>query len=293
MLNKEYQLGESLSSQPKNRVPVFTVDSYAHGIAIGEDKSGEDVPHLKLSDDGVQFKGAQLRSRYVLERDNQPRELENHLRRLQRQGKLSQSVVCFGVSSDPFFPFEGKFDASIKALELFAEYTPGMLIVQTRSPLIVLAMPVLKSLGDRLMVTVPLETHQQDLLDTYAPGLPRIEDRLGAIRALRACGVKVCIQAAPILPYGDWRNDVQGYATLIKENADYIKIKSLWDGTKAHERAVRLSAVGKRLVDARQFFYLRADSAKPLEEILMNQCPEKLALPELPAAPEQIALPLA
>lgn len=292
MIHKEYQVQGSDTAAPLRNIKIYTVDSYAHGIAFGENKTLYDIPVLHLGDEGELAQGPQLRSRYILERNTKPRELEYQLRKLQRQGELSASVICFGVSTDPFFPFEGKFDVSIKALELFAEYTPGKLIVQTRSPLIVLAMPVLKSLGERLIVTVPVESHRQDLLDAYSPALPRIEDRLGAIRALRACGVKVCIQAAPILPYGDWRNDVEEYAKLIAQNADYIKIKSLWNGSKTHERAVRLSSVGKKLVESRQFFYLRADSAKPLEDAIRSICPQKLELPELPAPPEQIALPL-
>ena len=67
-------------------------------------------------------------------------------------------------------------------------------------------------------------------------------------------------------------------------------IKGLWNGTKRHERFVRLSSVGKKLTGAREFFYLRSDSGAPLTEAIGALSPNKLTIPELPSGPEQMEL---
>src|SRR5690606_18913170 len=119
-----------------------------------------------------------LRSRYVLRKQNPLHDLERHLVRLSDLGILRRSTIYFGTSRDPFFPFEGCFDGSMRLLELFARYAPGMLHVQTRSPLIVIALPVFTKLGKHCSVTIGFETHLEEVAAKYTPGLPRISERL-------------------------------------------------------------------------------------------------------------------
>lgn len=195
--------------QTYDKPVMYTVDSFSNGIAFGQHKleEGQDpreVYSLRLRDDVEMIR---LRSRYALHKERPLYELERHLMRLSRQGILRSAIIYFGTTTDPFFPFEGKFDASMKFLELFRRYTPGMLHVQTRSPLIVLALPVFKALGKHVSVTIGLESCLEDSVQRYTPGLPRVEERLKTAAALRKFGIEVMLQVHPVLPYGDWRKD--------------------------------------------------------------------------------------
>lgn len=262
----------------------FTVDSFADGIAFGQHRlpPGADPRafySLRLHRDaGV----VRLRSRYKLHPENPLYELERHLMGLSQQGILGSASIYFGTSTDPFFPFEGKFDASMRFLELFQRYTPGMLHVQTRSPLIVIALPVFKKLGRHCAVTIALETCTDELASRYTPDLPRISERLKTVRALRRFGVEVHLQVAPVLPYGDWKGDADAFAELLVEHADYLWVEPLADGTELAERKLRNTAVVRRIAADRKFHWLRPDAAQPLLQAIERIAPEKLALPERP-----------
>ncbi|MBX7138153.1 MAG: hypothetical protein K1X83_09225 [Oligoflexia bacterium] len=264
-----------------NSHATFTVDSFANGIAFGQHRLEEgadprDFYSLRMQDEPEMIR---LRSRYALHKENPFHRLERNLMRLSRLGVLRSSTIYFGVTTDPFLPFEGKFDASIKFLELFQKYTPGQLIVQTRSPLIVVAMPVLRRLGKHATVTLGLETDDEQALQRYTPGLPRASERLRTATALRRFGVEVNLQVSPVLPYGDWKKDACRFAQTLVQHADHIFLRSITDGSERRERRIKSSPVVQRLAADRQYFYLRPDSALPLTKAIEMLAPEKLKLP--------------
>ncbi len=260
---------------------IYTVDSFADGVAVGAHRLAPETDarehfHLRLNDEGAV---PQLRSRYLLNRKAPLTQLENHMLRLSRQGNLREIYIYFGVTRDPFHPFEGGFDASMRFLDLFSRYTPARLVVQTRSPLIVLAVPVLKRLASHASVTIGLETPLEESVAKYTPGLPRIEERLRAVRTLRKLGIPVTLQAAPLLPYGDWVQDAPSFAELLAENADRIYIRPLADCSEPVEKKMRASHIARQLARQFRFHWLRPDSARHLISAVRKLAPEKLDPP--------------
>lgn len=263
---------------------VYSVDSFANGIAFGQHKfpdSEDPRDHycLKIDDD---TELTRLRSRYTLNKQNPFCELERHLMRLSSQGVLRSACVYFGVTTDPFLPFEAKFDASMRFLELFKKYTPGLLVVQTRSPLLVIAMPVLTRLGCHCAVTLGLETNLEESARRYTSQLPRVEERLKMATALRRFGIEVNIQVAPVLPYGDWKADAGRFADTLVQHADGIHVRSITDGSERVERRLRTNVVAQKLAQDRKFHWLRPDSARVLLTEIEKRAPEKLILKDRP-----------
>ena len=269
--------GSDRSRRPRHSI-VYSVDIFRSGLAFGQHKlpSSEDPRkhyNLRIRDDSEVVR---LRSRYILHKKNPLHELERHLYRLSEQGTLRDAVIYLGTTTDPFFPFEGKFDASMRFLELFQRYTPGMLYVQTRSPLIVIAMPIFKKLGKHCAVTVGVETNQEEVVERYSPGLPRVTERLKTAQALRRFGIETNIQVAPVLPYGDWREDAPAFAKTLVEHADHLFIQSITDGSDSSERRIRATTLAKKLAEDRKFHWLRPDTANPLLNAIQELAPEKL-----------------
>lgn len=97
--------------------------------------------HLKEDSEVVQ-----LRSRYALHKNNPLGELEHHLKRLSRQGVLRSSSIYLGTSTTHSSHLKGSLMLDEVSSDV-PKYTPGLLTIQTRSPLIVIAMPVLTKLG--------------------------------------------------------------------------------------------------------------------------------------------------
>ena len=273
---------KSKREQTGELTTIYSVDSFNNGIAFGQHRlpAGEDARDfysLHITDD---LEKAPLRSRYALHNTNPLQQLESHLMRLSQQGVLGQATIFFGSYADPFFPFEGKFDASMRFLELFQRYTPGHLTVQTRSPLLVIALPVLKRLGKHVSVTLGIETHEEESVLRYTPGLPRVEERLKTATALRRFGVEVNLQVSPVLPYGDWRKDAKAFAEILASNGDHVHVRPFLDGTEKRERSLRNHGTVLRLAEDRKFHWLRPDAATPLISEIEKIAPEKLRAPK-------------
>lgn len=255
--------------------PVFSVDIFERGLAFGQHRV--DSQHLwtslplSISDEGGV---APLHSRYALRSDSPETQLETHLQRLSRQGVLSRAAIFFGSANDPMYPFEGKFDIALRLLEVFQRYPPGLLILQTRSPLLVIAMTALKALSERLVVTIGVETNDEAAVRRYTPGLAAAEERLKMARTLKRFHIPVHLQVQPVLPYGDWKKDAAPLAATLIEASDAVFVAPLCDGTEVSEKRVRKTTIGRKLSEDRKFHWLRPDAALPLQQALALLRPE-------------------
>jgi len=250
---------------------VFTLDAYREGIGFNQ----RQVAHLGTALQ-IEKEIFPLRSRYTLKKGEPVRQLECELIKMSQQGILSRSTVLFGSTVDPFHPFEGKFDTSMRLLELFKRYTPGMLHIQTRSPLVVIALPVFQHLGPACNINIGIETHLEQACIRYTPGLPRVRERAKTIRALQRFGLKTNIQVSPLLPYGDWRSSAMEFAEFLCELGDSISIKALNDGTDECAQALRQTPIARKLAHERKFHWLRPDAAAPLTEAIEALAADKL-----------------
>jgi DNA repair photolyase len=259
----------------------YTIDSFRNGLAFGQHRSdwpdsGQNPFSLRL----LESEGLMpIRGRYLSHTDNSFAEVEHYLARLSHQGLLSNATLYFGIMSDPFHPFEGKFDVSMKFLKLFERYLPGRLVIQTRSPLVVIGMPTLRRLGERVAVTIAVETCDQDLADRYTPGLPRLEERFKAALTLRRFGIEVTVQVNPLLPYGRWTEDADRFAKVLVAISDHIQVRALCTATPEDQRRIKKSWLAQKLAADRLYHWLRPDSAGPLLARLCKLAPEKLHVP--------------
>lgn len=169
-------------------------------------------------------------------------------------GKKNHTTIILGANSDPFYPFEGKFHFTLKVIEALCESQVQQIVIQTRSPLIVLALPLLSSLRDKLVITMALESRDEQLHLRHSPQFPRPAERIKAARALKRAGFTVAIQAAPPK---DERN-IAGYASLIDELSSFIILPLLSKKTPYGT------------------FVVERDRTRTLRTILGSICPNKL-----------------
>lgn len=137
---------------------------------------------------------------------------------------LSASCVILGSNSDPFVPFQGKFDWTLKIIERIAAARPARFILQTTSPLVLLAAPLLVALRERACVTIAFGALSDSLAHSITPGTPRPSERLQACRALQAAGVLVAAQLAPIAQ----EDELLEYAHTIRQVADRVMISDAY-----------------------------------------------------------------
>jgi DNA repair photolyase len=229
--------------------------------------------------------------KYFLHRENYAAALEMHFSQLHKDGRLNSTAVYFGTTTDPFLSLHKKFDVTMACIALLERYVPGQVIFQTRSPMIISVLPALKALGERCVVAMPVETISEKAMSRYLPGKPRIGERLIAADGLRRQGIRVNLQASPILPYGDAKRDAWDFAEILERHADYITFGCLASGSEADEKQLKNLPIAQRLSADRQFFWLRPQCYQYVYQALKTLAPEKLMLPvKKPHSPGQLNL---
>lgn len=212
-------------------------------------------------------------------RENSISGVEKYLARLRDNGELCSSVFYFGTAEDPFSSLDKKFDLTVPCFELLERYRPQLIVVQTRSPMVIALLPSLKMLGDRAVVCIPIETRLESAIARYTPGEPKIADRLMAANGLRIQGVRVNLMASPILPYGDFYRDAWNFAELLDRHADYITFGCLASGRPSDEIQLRNLSISRKLAADGNYRWLRPYAYKHLFSAVKVLSPKKILLP--------------
>jgi DNA repair photolyase len=118
-----------------------------------------------------------------------------------QKAKTNGPVTIFMSSStDPYQPIEHKERITRSLLEVMICDPPDFLFVQTRSPLVRRDIDLLLRLGDKVRVSMTVETDRDDIRKHFSPNAPPINARLKTLQLLAEAGVPTQATIAPILP---------------------------------------------------------------------------------------------
>ncbi|MCB0189860.1 MAG: radical SAM protein [Caldilineaceae bacterium] len=138
---------------------------------------------------------------YVPPRTGIAEKLRNELRRLEEKGELATTAIFMSSATDPYQGIERKWRLSRACLDALIERPPGLLVIQTRSPLIEDEFDRIAALGNRCWLNVTLETDRDDVRHALTPLCPSIDRRLITLRRALAADLQVQITVSPLLPY--------------------------------------------------------------------------------------------
>lgn len=128
-----------------------------------------------------------------------------------RRGRVWISGVC-----DPYQPLEAKYELTRKCLEILADRS-WPVIVQTRSPLVLRDMDILRGAPD-IEVGFSIATADDSIRALFEPDAPPIAERLRALDELHRSGIKTYAMIAPILPGAEF------LAKALEGKVDYILV---------------------------------------------------------------------
>ncbi|MGN7469731.1 SPL family radical SAM protein [Brevibacillus sp. SAFN-007a] len=123
--------------------------------------------------------------------------LAKELQRAKAKGTVS---IFMSSSTDPYQPIEYREKVTRSLLAVMVEHPPDFLLVQTRSPLVTRDLDLLLRLGQRVRVSMTVETDLEEIRRHFSPQAPPIPARLRALRELAAAGVPTQVAIAPVLP---------------------------------------------------------------------------------------------
>jgi len=110
--------------------------------------------------------------------------------------------IALGTATDPYQPAEEQLQITRRMLEVFAEFRGLDLSITTKSVLILRDLDLLRTLaGEHLFsVHLTITTLDERLARRLEPKAPAPARRLEVVRELRRAGIRVGVNAIPILP---------------------------------------------------------------------------------------------
>jgi len=129
--------------------------------------------------------------------------------------KKKDTVWVSGVC-DPYQPLEKKYGLSRSCLAILAD-NAWPIVIQTRSPLILRDMDILKRAPD-LKAGFSVTTGDDSVRVIFEPLAPSIEERINALDELHRAGIRTYAMAAPMLP------GVEKLPELLKGKIDYLLV---------------------------------------------------------------------
>ena len=155
-----------------------------------------------------------------------------------KRGSVWISGVC-----DPYQPLEAKYKLSRGCLEILEEHN-WPVIVQTRSPLILRDIDILKEARD-FEVGFTVTTMDDGIRKLFESSAPPIKDRLNALDALHRAGIRTYAMIAPMLP------GAESLAEALEGKVDYIIVDRM--NYNHADWVYRKYGLGSKLTD--NFFY--------------------------------------
>lgn len=241
-----------------------TLNPYS-GCAFGQQTAlGQGCPFCYVRRSPVGLFGPGPWGEWVTVKQNAPALLEKEIGRLRKRGKPIR--IFMSSSTDPFQALERTEQISRRCLEVLVAHPPDFLVVQTRSLLVRQALPLLRQLGDRVMLSLTLETDREDVRKLFTPTSPPVAARLKLAGEFRAAGVPVQVAVSPVLPH-----DAERFSALLATCADRVVVDTLFDGDGAG--GSRSEGLGMRGMFERLGFgeWYRRDSHLPLLEGLRHR----------------------
>jgi len=149
---------------------------------------------------------------------------------LAKELRPTQIIYCSPLV-DPYQPVEIRESMMPRILEALIDRPPAVFVVQTRGPLILRDIELLQRLSSktRLRVSFSITTNREDVRRYYEPHCEPVTERLRAVQALEAAGIRTHCTLAPILPC-----DPSGLADLVLESSSRDVI-----GDPFHNRAAK------------------------------------------------------
>ena len=144
---------------------------------------------------------------------NAPELLDREIKK-KKKGRVWISGVC-----DAYQPLERKYQLTRKCLEILIK-NGWPLTVQTKSPLVLRDIELLKKAGDA-EVGFTITTADEKVRKIFEPSVPTIAKRVEALDILHSAGISTFVMVAPLLP------GAEGLVDMLKGKVDHVLIDRL------------------------------------------------------------------
>lgn len=125
-----------------------------------------------------------------------------------RNKPLYNKTIYISSVTDPYQPIEKQLKLTRSILKELLKYHKPRLVIQTRSPLIIRDIDLLKDF-ETAQVNITITTDSEAVRKAFEPLCPSNKLRLKAIKEVTDAGIKTCITMTPLLPIQDIKKFTQ------------------------------------------------------------------------------------
>ncbi len=127
----------------------------------------------------------------------------NAVRELERSRSITGKKIYMSSVTDPYQPLEAKVGLTREILQVLSSpLKMPRLVVQTRSPLVERDLDLLSKLT-HVRINMTVTTDSEAIRKKFEPLCPANDDRIEALRAAKAAGLRTCVCITPMLPLED------------------------------------------------------------------------------------------
>ncbi|WP_185226262.1 SPL family radical SAM protein [Chryseobacterium indologenes] len=119
-----------------------------------------------------------------------------------RKKSLIDKTIYISSVTDPYQPIEKELELTRSILKELLNYHKPRLVIQTRSPLVIRDIDLLKQF-EVVQVNMTITTDSESVRKAFEPFCPSNKSRLNAIKEITSQGINTCITMTPLLPVND------------------------------------------------------------------------------------------
>lgn len=164
--------------------------------------------------------------RYAHPRPGIDRHLAKEMKRQRSRAPHDKIAIFMSSATDPYQGLERKWQLTQACLQVFMEYPPDCLVIQTRSPLVERDFDLINSIGSGVWLSITLESDIDDVRREITPLCPSVQKRLATISNALENGLNVQIAVSPCLPY----STVEAFGALLLSHGQRIVIDTYASG---------------------------------------------------------------
>ncbi|MEX2246282.1 MAG: radical SAM protein [Dehalococcoidia bacterium] len=145
-----------------------------------------------------------------------------------------EARIFMSSATDPYQPAESRLRITRSVLDVFRERPVGLLVVQTRSPLVERDFDLMAEMPFAWL-SMTVETDDDAVRRALTPTCPAIHRRFEAMRRARQYGIRVQAAVSPLLPH-----EPERFAALLEGVADRVIVDTFFgdgsDGARTRRR---------------------------------------------------------
>jgi DNA repair photolyase len=128
--------------------------------------------------------------------------LKSNAAQVARRDLRPHHVIYCSPLTDPYQPAEADARLMPGLLEAVVEHPPRVFVIQTRGPLILRDLDLLRAAAKRtiLRVSFSITTDRDDVRRIFEPHCASIAERWRTVEAVQCAGIETSVSLAPILP---------------------------------------------------------------------------------------------